>query len=1591
MADDAPHEDVIMQSEASFIESPPEISSQDVVLYKKLRVRFFMRLQQWYKDGKSLHKERPSLKDQNSLQLLDRHIAFQDNFSKYVEYCQKDPDGCDVLEPGSAYPWPDPSSNDTVDGEILSNLMFVSECLRSTCQQYHAVLNPDRRVSRDELRKMISECLYRYVQVSMASFDIIPSEIEDLSQDQSDLHRSHFTSKIPHLYLPQKSILSNWYASIETEHQTCICRLNTDTSNILLGSMLVIVMSKRRTIHVRVTDVQEFAQLDQVSDKEMQHHAFQGTMSEFQQELQKGLSQMYTQEVTAQSPIHVIYFTVCSADAHVYERAQPACESAITMLDEIQTLQHNQLPCIQQEKVVSLVNMLHEIQRSYVSIAEKQALMDKYHAKLGTQLQLVSCASCGIRGLESDNEYGFVQMHLLAGFPFLNQFEDEEASTLPAFQYKRYPIQPDASVRSTALKNHQIEAMCKRLLVDTDLAPFITALQEHDHAEENAGSHLCDYFNSLSRHQQVTPADRKSRGEQLKAIRDSIEKPEWTLSPEQLHRYQAEQCIRSRHWDHKTARYYWLHPELVQAGLGTEVHFDLCSTCRHHLTQAQTNKEPADWYSLCNKKDFGNLERIKKLPPPGQFERIPASIPNLPQLTVIEQMIVQKVRILIATCKFTIRTTRGQGQTRIPGHVGHGNQVTYLKGQCIATENIDTEITVGPDPSTSSDQAAEGSDDVQDTTSIPWTMLAAENIANRVNVYFMVQGKVGQPRKDRLAELMIKSEALTVRREHILRHLYFHQRNTPGYQQQTLFEQLENEAQWQDYTSHLHTHMKKNMHIENDDSIREKEAEMISDITGGHTGMDVTMQEPTVHVDNTVDDERQRESATAMRDDNGVAPVAAQPAVGMDISSTFLEARQVRCTIAHDVTLTGSVSHDDDYMGRYLRTDRRIADQPVWVHESFEYMLAFHALEDGGIWTVKCIDIKADKFEIETLGLISVRLLLDGALPWREMHAADVCYDKCTTQCNTTIRIEYAAQTADQASHACLAWSQFLQARDRLQIEANIPSGTHSTVPVILNDVHLTDAQTCHDGEDANKNYYGRIAHYIEEKGKLDTANVPYDGDSMSTSSDSDCNDASMQNDVSTRDPSTNVTQCDESVCMQQDQHADASGPRTAQSPLPSLKPATIRVLSSNELMNSKYETDKILYGGFPYLFPLAKGLEQHKSGLPRSLLKHFVSHFTTAFANNSHFLFYVFNCHVRTLNNTAAYVALKDRQDAPSFFERYISDPSFLQKARNAANNPNSRDAQEVSRIVNPYLQITGAQMPFSDAEKKRFSNETWAMFYRFGEPDYFFTFSPNGNSLSLRFSYPTVDPRMFPATNKVDGSRDFRALFEREGTFEFPGPSSHVSWEVPLDIDLSAFKLAQFASAHPVGCVEMFKRILDSIIEILIGLPPMTSRKSMFKSQGTTSEIPEDKLRSKGIFGYARAMAGCAECSGRDSVHCHGIVWNDLTPMRIQLAASNPLLMKEIAKVIESHVFAHIPVEYHVQDLLNKMTPFEKRTKMMRFGAYNAPDIHSAQSAPKDATCASTESTMSSDFKKHLFTFATSRQVCVSFCTGSTRTCHT
>ena len=1625
MADDTHPEDDRMQLDPSDQEPEHEISSQDLTLYNQLRSKFLARLRQW-----CVESIKPDKTSRNSSPaLLQQHTTFQRRLLKYLDDCTTDADRCDMhidsavhaqqqgasnaagdgTEAAHAYTWPAEFSNDTVDGEILSTLMFVFESLRSQSQQHHKVLDPHRDTSNEELRQLFTECLHRYAEVSKAYFDTIPPHLKNLSQDESQQHKSDFVPTIPQLYLPRN--LKSWFTSIEEEKQTCLCVSDTSSTSFLIGSMLVIAMSASERIHVRVTDVQKFPRLELVSEKVQQEHAFEGTMSEFRVHLQEGLSAIHKQKVTAETSIVAIHFIVCSGDAHVYERVQPASGDVMKILDEMMTLPHNQLPCLQQERVVSLVNILDEIERAYVSTSEKQALMTKYHARLGKDLKLVSCASCGVRGLESDNEYGFVNMELPDGFPFRKESEDteenedtaESAKTFwdnipPVFQFKTYPMREDGE--PTGLYVDKINIMCRKLRVDKeDSYTLMTReLQIVDKAEQD---HVRELFNVRLEQENYGAEELKTRRAERKQLRDSIEKPPWAahLHPEQLQRYQEEQCIRSRYWCAKTAQYYWLHPELVQIDEkgGIRVKFDLCSKCRHHLTQPETKKTPNDWLALCNGHDFGWGKRVNQLGPPLQdrVAGIPPLLPNLPTLTLIEDMIVAKVRITCALLKLTVRNVRGRGQVRIPGHVGHGNQVTYLKGQCVATHNIEADISVGRDAAASSQQADGGGDNAQESASFEWSMLSAEKIANRVNVYFMVQGRVGPARRDRLAELMIQNEALQVRRYHILRHLYFHHRNTPGYQNLGSFQEIEREAQFTAFTQNLHTRMKSNMHVENDDSIRAKEAELTSDITGGHAGLDSSINQHNGDAVNESAD-GQPHGDVSMHDASGGAGPSANPPGG-DAMSALLAAvtRQGPCEIAHDLLLTGSGT-DDACIGRYLLTDHEISNQPVWVHESYEYILGFHVLHDGGVWTVRHIDVTVDHSEIENLQLGSVRLTLDTTRAWHQVLEATESYSECITEPNASISIVNAP-----TGSGCprLAWSEFLKARDALAAEANIPRDGDGLVPVIMNYVQLTDVESSTDGDHANRQYFEKVKEFVEAQGKLDTADIPDDGDPMSTSSKSDSDDAESD----TGGPARHHNVDSAGSHGDEAQHTSAAEPAggEAQQPAPSFHEATIRLLSSNELMESKYETDEILYGGFPQLFPLGTGLEKHKTGLTRALLKHFLCHFTTAFAENSHFVFYVFNCHIRTLNNTAAYIALKDRQDAPQIFEEFISDPSFLQKARNAARFPNCKDAKEVSRIVNPYLQMTGAQMPFSDAEKQRFSNEAWAMFHFYGEPSYFATASPEKDAWSFRFSYPTVDPSKFPATNVVDESRDFRDVFEQEGQFQFPAPSAHVEWKVPMNIDLSCFKLAQFASDHPVGCVEMFSRILESIIEILIGLRPLNSRKSTYKTAGAAFGLQEDKLCKKGIFGYARAIAGCAECSGRDAVHTHLVVWSRLMPMHIQWAAGNEPLMQRIARVIESHLFAHIPAEYHVQDLLNKMTPFEKREKPPRFGCKDAPDIflaqtgdgdesenvvetHGDQQAPDEAEPSEEDerrddqkSPRSAAFKKHVFSFATRTHV--------------
>ena len=288
-------------------------------------------------------------------------------------------------------------------------------------------------------------------------------------------------------------------------------------------------------------------------------------------------------------------------------------------------------------------------------------------------------------------------------------------------------------------------------------------------------------------------------------------------------------------------------------------------------------------------------------------------------------------------------------------------------------------------------------------------------------------------------------------------------------------------------------------------------------------------------------------------------------------------------------------------------------------------------------------------------------------------------------------------RAAEDVCRSGLLWDQFLQQRRASAAEANISRDGQSSVAVIINHVALAHSDTGNSDHNNSNHHHARIKHFLETHGKLDVPDLPYsDQDRESISSDGESgNDIRNAHQLRSHQGETDPIQSrerqagGESVTVP-NEHQRSEAPAAAEEqPSRAFVDATINVMASNQLMESKHDTHKILAGGFPRLFPLGKGLDKHTTGLTVPLLKHLVSHFTTVFASNSHFLFYVFNCRMRSLSNQAASVALKDRDGAPAFFERYIADPVFLQKARHAARDPGCTDAKEVFRIVNPFLQF--------------------------------------------------------------------------------------------------------------------------------------------------------------------------------------------------------------------------------------------------------------------------------------------------------------
>jgi hypothetical protein len=394
-----------------------------------------------------------------------------------------------------------------------------------------------------------------------------------------------------------------------------------------------------------------------------------------------------------------------------------------------------------------------------------------------------------------------------------------------------------------------------------------------------------------------------------------------------------------------------------------------------------------------------------------------------------------------------------------------------------------------------------------------------------------------------------------------------------------------------------------------------------------------------------------------------------------------------------------------------------------------------------------------------------------------------------------------------------------------------------------------------------------------------------------------------------------------------------------ADPPHPNSKHARVTLARNKVPVDSNGHSHLIFYGAWPMQFPLQTGLQLHSKGMDKSMHVHLLTQFTNVFAQEQNLVFSMFNFYTRKLNNENVHAKLRGKHDALDSLGSIIGSARFHERLQEAKMNPVGKDAQEVLRLVNPFLQITGAVMPFSTAEARGFYQELMAMSHRFGEASYWVTVSPGTDSLSLRLSFPTLQRGKFPATSKLPDGQKWTTLGQALGDSDTPSIKlpcrcrpSNTSFEpeeeLPaqddnadvgeglnigtMNFSTQSWNINKYAADNPVACADLFRRILAAVFDVLLGIPSVQHQRK--------TNMTEEHLKRQGVFGQARACGSASEVQGRKALHVHMLVWTKLSPLFIQWASGCPALMQRIAAVVQSHIQAHIPMEYHVDNMLDK-----------------------------------------------------------------------
>ena len=340
--------------------------------------------------------------------------------------------------------------------------------------------------------------------------------------------------------------------------------------------------------------------------------------------------------------------------------------------------------------------------------------------------------------------------------------------------------------------------------------------------------------------------------------------------------------------------------------------------------------------------------------------------------------------------------------------------------------------------------------------------------------------------------------------------------------------------------------------------------------------------------------------------------------------------------------------------------------------------------------------------------------------------------------------------------------------------------------------------------------------------------------------------------------------------------------------PIPAMKTSAIP-------LNEFTENDRLILGAFPHLFLLGRGVPSDHS-LTQELYSHYMNQFTGSMARESQFYFFLSNQRRRHEATRSASLRVKNTPKAFEKFDYLVNNADFHRASERAVKNPLGKDAQDILKSTAPYIQMSGKHVAFSPMERNDAMTSLCAITQRYGTPSVFLTVSPDDthHPMTLRIAFPSTSNVKFPAKPE----KSIEALINEDEEYQ--------------QMSISQLAIHKLVTESPHVSATVFKLIMDNLFSELLGI----------QLSSTTKKTTPLSSRNEGVFGKVTAAFSVTEVQGRGALHAHCAIWGtSFTPDFLQKVSPCPLLVDQVAKVLDSMYVAMMPDEAHLQYLVGRV----------------------------------------------------------------------